>query len=162
MAGLFPWKKKTSKIAGNGSQLVPARDFPSLLRQMQSHFDGFLEQFADRMLVSRNGETNGWRWGVEMEDREDAMVVRAEAPGFECGDFDVQIQENQLVLRASKKSDSKKNGQEYREERECYESIPLPSGIEKEKIDARYHNGVLTITLPKSAVTKAKRIAVKG
>ena len=49
---------------------------------------------------------------------------------------------------------------EYREQ-ECYESVALPSGIETEKVAAKYHNGVLTVTLPKSAESKAKRIAVK-
>lgn|GEM_PF-4220634 len=129
-------KKQNTKTAGNGSALAPGRDFPSLLRRMQADFDGLLEQFTDNWAVSRNGETNGWRWDLEMEDKDDALVVRADAPGFECGDFDVQVKENPLVLRATRKTENKKNNEEYVEQRKCYESIPLPSGIEKEKIEA--------------------------
>ena len=55
----------------------------------------------------------------------------------------------------------KKEG-EYQQQCECYESITLPPGIDKDKIDARYHSGLFTVTIPKIAAGKAKRIAVKA
>ena len=108
-------------------------------------------------------EDNGWCWGLEVRDEDDAVVVQAEAPGLEAGDIDVQVSENRLVLRASKKvetKDDKGEVQEYREQ-ECNESVALPAGIDKDKVDARYHNGVLTVTLPRTAAGKAKLIPVK-
>jgi HSP20 family protein len=51
--------------------------------------------------------------------------------------------------------------QEYSEQ-ECFESVALPSGIDKDKVKAEYEKGVLTVTLPKTAASKAKRIAVKA
>ena len=101
-------------------------------------------------------------WGLDVEDKEDSIVIRAEAPGFEAGDFDIHVSDNQLVLSASARRKRKEKAGEYREQCECYESLPLPAGIDKDKIDARYHNGVLTLTIPKTATGKAKRIAVKA
>lgn len=161
MAGLIPWRKKRSPATGNGGALAQGQDFSTLLRRMQSEFAELFERFAQDWPVSWNGG-NGWRWGLDVEDKEDSFVVQAEAPGFEAGDFDIQVTDNQLVLRASRKTETKKKEGDYREQCECYESMMLPSGIDKDKIDARYHNGVLTLTIPKTAEGKAKKIAVKA
>lgn len=165
MAGLIPWRKKRTEATGNGNNggaLAPVRDFPTLMRRMQSEFDELFERFARDLPVSWKGFGNGWNWGLDVEDKADSVVVRAEAPGFEAGDFDIQVSDNRLVLRASRKKESKEKKGEYREQCECYESMTLPSGIDKDKIDARYHNGVLTLTIPKTAEGKAKKISVKA
>lgn len=128
-------------------------EFDRLFERMVREFPSFMEPGAE-----------GWRWGVEVEDQEGKVVVRAEAPGFEPGDFDLRVDDNRLVLRAVKKvetKDEKGNVQERREQ-ECFESFALPAGIDKDQVDASYHNGVLTITLPKTAEGKAKKIAVKS
>jgi HSP20 family protein len=40
--------------------------------------------------------------------------------------------------------------------------VTLPAGVDKDKVEAKYHNGILTVTMPKTAQGKAKRIAVKN
>jgi HSP20 family protein len=75
-----------------------------------------------------------------------------------------RVSDNRLVLRASKKvetKDEKGKIQEYREQK-CYESVTLPSGIDKEKVEAKYHNGVLTVRLPKTSEGKGRHIPVKS
>jgi len=162
MTSLLPWSRKHTEASGNGGTLTPARNLPSLMRRMQNEFDELFERFAQDLPMGRGLGGNGWRWGLDVEDRDNSMVVRAEAPGFEAGDFDIQVSENRLTLRACHKKEAKGKGSEYREERECYESMWLPEGIDKDKIDARYHSGVLTVTIPKTAAAKAKRISVKA
>jgi len=67
-----------------------------------------------------------------------------------------------VALRAVRKAETKKDeGREW-SQRECYQSVTVPPGIDKDKVEARYHNGVLTITLPKTAEAKGRRVAVKG
>jgi HSP20 family protein len=131
---------------------------------MRDEFDRFFDRMTRDFsgITEMNGE--GWRWGLEVEDEDDNVVVRAEAPGFDAGDLDLRVEDNRLVLRASKKVETKDNKgkvQEYREQ-ECYESVALPSGIDKDKVGAKYHNGVLTVTLPKTTAGKAKRIEIKA
>jgi HSP20 family protein len=162
MAGLIPWRRKKAEPAGNGGALVPLRNFPSLMRRMQSEFGELFERFGREWPLSLEDFGRGWDWGLDVEDKEDCFVIQAEAPGFEAGDFDLRVSGDRLILRASRKSETKEKETEHREEYECYESMTLPPGIDKDKIDARYHNGVLTVTIPKTKEGRGKKIAVKN
>ena len=160
MSVLKPWKSKRTELFGNGHRDIGLRDFPTLMRKMQSEFEELMERFA-RDLPAVSGDS-GWKWGVTMEEKEDCIMIHAEAPGFEAADFDLQVSGNRLTLKAAHKVDKKEKKSEFHESRECYESMLLPSGIDMEKIDASYHSGVLTLTIPKTADYKSKKIAVKA
>jgi HSP20 family protein len=135
-------------------------DFPFALSRMRDEFDRMLERFSRDWPML--GEKNGWRWDVSMEDKDDAIVVRAEAPGFEPGDFDLQVSDGRLIMKAERKSETKDKEGESWQQREYYHAFSLPAGIDKDKVDASYHNGVLTISLPKTPEGKGRKIAVKG
>jgi HSP20 family protein len=133
------------------------------MSRMREEFDRYFDRLAKEFAAFARTNGEGWNWGLEVEDEDENVVVKAEAPGFEANDFDVRVEDSRLVLRASKKietKDEKGKVKEYREQ-QCYESVSLPTGIEKGKVEAKYHNGVLTVTLPKSAESKGKKITVK-
>jgi len=159
MRSLIPWRRIRKAMAGDGG--AAGRDVPTLLNRMREEFDQVYERCAREMPALWRGE-EGWNWGLDVKDEEGAIVVRAEAPGFEAGDFDVEVSDDHLVLRASKKVEKVDEAGKRREvrEQECYESVALPSGIAKDKVGAEYHNGILTVTLPKTAEAKGKRIPV--
>lgn len=158
---LIPWrKKKASK--GNGGSLTTLQDFPSVLRRMRSEFDELFEDFAENWPAVAIPSGNGWKWGLELDDQDDKVVLRAEAPGFEPEDFDLKITGDRLTLRAKHKKELKEKGNEYHEERECYEAVTLPSGIDTSKVDAKYHNGVLTVSIPKTKEGRGQKITVKA
>jgi HSP20 family protein len=154
--------KEKEEVAPRGGALAPSREFPFFLSRMRDEFDRLIDRLAQHWPIPWGVE--GWRWGIDVRDEEDAVVVQAEAPGFEAGDFEVQVSDNRLVLRASKKVETKDEKGQIRESREqkFYESVTLPAGINKDKVEAGYHNGVLTVTLPKIAEAKAKRVTVKS
>jgi len=162
MAGLIPRRRKEAEGAGNGGALAPLRDFPSLMRRMQSEFGELFGRFGREWPISLEDFVRAWHWGIEVEDKEDSFIVRAEAPGFEAGDFDLRISGDRLILRPSRKAETKEKEGKCQEEYECYESMALPPGIEKEKIEARYHSGVLSVTIPKTKEGRGKKIAVKN
>lgn len=140
--------------------LVPYLEFPFSFARMRDEFDRLWDQFA-RWPSLWQGV--GRQRCLEIQDQENAVIVRAEAPGFEADDFDIRVSDHHLLLSASRKVEGKdKEGKtrEYREQ-ECYESVMLPPEIDKDKIEAQYRNGILTITLPKTTEGKAKRITVK-
>ena len=164
MKSMIPWRSKKTEAANRGGQLIPLGDFTFSLSRMRDEFDRFFERMAREFSAVAKVEGEGWRWGLDVADEDDTIVVRAEAPGFDADDLDLRVEDDRLVLRASKKvetKDEKGKTQESREQ-ECYESVALPVGIDKEKVDAKYHHGVLTITLPKTDKGKAKRISVKA
>lgn len=162
MTALIPWRTRQMEATGNGGPLSAPRDFPLLMRRMQSEFDELFNRFARSWPLPADDLGPGWSWGLEVDDKGDRLVLRAEAPGFEADDFDLRISGDRLVLRASHQTKSKEKGVESREEFECYESVSLPSGIDRDKIDAKYHNGVLTVTIPKTKEARGKKIAVKN
>lgn len=132
----------------------------SLIDRMRSDFDRMLNRFDSGW--GQTWEENGASWGMDIRDEEDALVVVAETPGFAAADFDLRIQENQLILRAAHKAEQKEKGAQAVQDRQYYESVLLPSGLDKEKVEASYQNGVLTVRLPKTAEGKPRKIAIKA
>ncbi len=157
-----PKTSQAEPAAPRRGEVTPYREFPFFLSRMRDEFDRLFERFSQQW--PGVFDANGWRWGLNIRDEENAVVVEAEAPGFDAGDFDVQVSDNRLVLRASKKTETKGKEGKVAERRaqECYESVTLPPGIDKNKVEARYHNGVLTVTFPKTAEGKARHITVKS
>ena len=88
-------------------------------------------------------------------------MLRAEAPGFEPGDFDLQIRGNQITVRAEHKQETRsEQGSEF----SCgtlFRSFPLPAGVDQTKIEAQYRNGVLEVRFPKTPEARGKRIPVQ-
>jgi HSP20 family protein len=156
MFSLIPWKK-----SGNDRGSVSAEPAHQLAR-LRQEFDSLLDRFWSGW-PSLGGdwfaEHGGWRLGVNEDDRE--YLVRAEAPGFDVGDFDVQIRGNHLVIRAEHKVERQEGAGSAYHYGTFYRSIPIPQGVEADKIDARYRNGVLELRLPKGEGARGKRIAVK-
>ncbi len=163
MFSLTPWKTKKAGVAGNGGALASTKEFPFYLNRMRDEFDRLFERFTQGW-PGHAEDNNGWRWGLEVQDEDNAYVVAAEAPGFEPSDFDIQVRGNQLILRAAHKTEKKtKEGKvEEFQEQQCYESVALPPGIDENKIAAKYHSGVLTITVPKTEAGKGKKVPVKA
>jgi HSP20 family protein len=156
--------EQKEKAATRERALAPYGDFPFFLSRMRDEFDRLFDQFARSWASLWGGAGGGWRWGIDVRDVADAVIVQAEAPGFEAGDFDIRVSDNRFTLRAARKVETKDEKGKIREykEQECYESVTLPPGIDKDKVEAKYHNGVLTVTFPKTAEGKGKQITVKS
>lgn len=163
MAAVTANKKSEHKEATPaGQEMQRAEDRPFFLSRMRDEFDRMFHRFTRNWptLWEMGGST--WRWDVNLQEKDDALVVTAEAPGFEASDFDIRVEDHRLVLRASHKSEIKEKEMQKTEERECYQSITLPCDINTDKVDATYHNGVLTVTMPKPAEAKGKKVPVQG
>jgi len=147
MFGLVPWKKN-----GNGSGALANRaEHPvSLFRsEFDTLFDRFLGHWPD-------GDWAGW--GLEADETDAHVTVAMDAPGFDPGDFDVQVSGDTLRVTAERKGE-KVSG---RFERRFQRSVALPAAVDPDKVEAKYRNGVLELTLPKTEQAKWKRIAVRG
>jgi HSP20 family protein len=158
MRSLVPWKRRSEEKSGTALAERPRDVLTEMRRELDSLFDRF---FGEWPLWGGDGGTL-MGWGFDVDDRENELVVRADAPGFEPDDFNVEIVGDALVLKAEHKEEEKEgNGHRYRRGR-LYRRILLPHGVETDKIDARYHNGVLEVHVPKGEAAKGKRIAVKA
>jgi HSP20 family protein len=160
MAGTIAKPKQEKEIATNAP--TGMRDIPSLMRYMQCEFDELFHRFARNWPMSIEDFSRHWSWGMSIDDQDDCVIVRAEAPGFEASDFDLRVTGDRLVLRANRKNEKKEKQGESLEERRCYESMILPPGVDTDKMDASYRDGVLTITIPKTVEGRGKKIDIKS
>jgi HSP20 family protein len=104
---------------------------------------------------------------LDVEDREDSLVVKAEVPGVKPGDMEIELHGDQLFIRGEKKEEKEEKDEEkkyYYKER-SYGSFSRTVGlgveVDPEDIDARYKDGVLTITLKKMQAKRARKIEIK-
>ena len=158
MASLIPWKRR-SEERGSSALAERPRD---VLTQMRRELDSLFDRFFSGWPTLAGGDWPVTGWDFDVDDSGKEIVVHAEAPGFEPDDFNIEIVGDNLLLKAERKEEDKSgNGYHFRQER-LYRMVPLPHGVEAEKIEARYHNGVLEIRVPKGEETKGKRITVKS
>lgn len=108
------------------------------------------------------------RWGLLPADiiaDESEVVVRLEAPGMEAGNFEIEVRDGVLVVRGEKRLERERREGRYHLMERAYGSferaIPLPTEVDESRAQAKYKNGVLTITLQKSERARARRIEVR-
>ena len=142
-------------------RLIKRRGLTRPLSRLRDQLEEMFEE-PDFALSDLSG--GAWVPAVDVLDGKDKLTVNAELPGFKREDLDVSIYENNLILSGERKSEEERQeGEFYRSERfygRFQRSISLPFAVDTTKIQARYHNGVLTVTLPKSEQAKAKQIDV--
>jgi HSP20 family protein len=107
-----------------------------------------------------------WSPVVDVEERENEIVLNAELPGMKKSDIEITIEENHLTLHGEKKSESK-NGDEgsdyFRSERffgKFERSFHLPTYVAADEAQASFKNGILQVILPKKEDAKSKKITI--
>jgi HSP20 family protein len=100
---------------------------------------------------------------VDVVDRDDEIIVKAEVPGVDKKDLDISVTDNTVSIKGSTSHEEKEEkGDYYRCEisRGSFSRVvPLPADVDAEKASSKFKDGVLELTLPK--VKKAKRHTVK-
>jgi HSP20 family protein len=104
---------------------------------------------------------------IDVVDDGDALRIVAELPGLSRDDVKLEVVENMLLLSGNKQIESK--GEEkgcYRVERafgQFQRAVPLPAGVDPDRAEARFENGVLTVRMPKAeqAQQTTKQIQIK-
>ncbi len=144
----------------------PIREFDTLRRDMERLFEDVFEPFGRRhRWLPRLSERDEIVPNVDMLDRKNEIVVKAQLPGVEKGDVDLAITKDSLTI----KGEIKKEEEEKKENYYCSEctygsflrTIPLPAEIDTAKVKADFKNGVLKVKLPKLEEAKAKEVKVK-
>ena len=140
--------------------LVPMRSAFDLAldRVFRDVFEGFPGWEATPWTPRGFPAVNAW------ED-EKAFHVEAELPGFEEKDVNVTVLGNELRLEGRREEKHEESEKVYHRERytgEFARVLRFPVDIEESRIEARFKNGLLTITLPKAAAALPRRIEVRG
>ncbi len=136
---------------------TPLRDLMTLHEETGSMLDSFFERRGE----AANGE---WVPALDVSERENEVVVKAEIPGMSKEDIKVSVKDDMLTISGEKKREEREEGENWHRVERTYGSfkrmLTLPS-VDNEKVEARYKDGVLEIRLPKQESAKPKEIPIK-
>ncbi len=101
---------------------------------------------------------------MDVHEDDDTLTVAMELPGLTREQIEVTLEGGVLTVSGEKQIERKKEGKRYytveRRTGSFRRSVSLPTDVNVEKASARFENGVLTITVPKSESVKPKRLTV--
>ena len=165
---LIPWARHDEAARSKAMQPgTGEHPMAELQRQMNQVFESFWGK-VDRPLAGFD-----WPFG-EQAPRSDVVEtaggveVTVELPGMEQKDVEVSLSGDTLTIKGEKKVERQEDKKGYyvseRSYGSVYRTIPLPSGVDTDKAEASFKNGVLIVKIPHSpeAKAKAKRIEVKA
>ena len=102
---------------------------------------------------------------LEIAESDDALTVKAEVPGFEAKELDIQVQGDRLTISGKHEAteETKKGKTIYSERRasEVFRSVALPAEVDSSKVTAELKDGIVTIELPKAPHAKSVRVEAK-
>ena len=107
-----------------------------------------------------------WTPSLDFSESKDAYVVKTEIPGIDPKEIQVSVDSGMLTIKGEKKQEKEQKDEHYYRVERSYgsfsRSVRLPGAIEGDKVNATFKNGVLTVSLPKSAAAKGTQIPVKA
>ena len=147
------------KEAKMPSELGPWRPF----RESVSLRDAMDRLFEDSVITPR---AIGTMPKIDIREKKDSVVVKAELPGISEENVNVEILDNVMTISGVKEEEKEeeKEGFFYKESHSgSFErSFNLPSDVKADQAEADMNNGVLTITIPKVEPKVAKKVAIKA
>ncbi|HET9424192.1 MAG TPA: Hsp20/alpha crystallin family protein [Gemmatimonadaceae bacterium] len=117
--------------------------------------------------VNGNEAARLWVPAIDLFEKKDAYVVRAELPGVDRSNIEITLEKNILTISGQKAGMVEGRDEEIRvfaAERVSggfSRSLRMPEHIDGEKIEAEYKDGLLTVTVPKAEVAQPRRIELK-
>lgn len=162
----------STEKGGAISRTMPARAMAPL-DDVERMMDRMLGDFFPRSFL----QPFGWRSAspladleaqvprVDVIDRDDQVIVRAELPGVRKEDVDVAVNDSTVTIRANVQQENEEDrGDYYRREirRGVFvRSIALPTEVDGNNAKATFNNGVLELTLPKAEHARARHIPIQ-
>jgi len=99
---------------------------------------------------------------INIEEQKEAVCIEAYLPGVEPKDVELLIEDNTLTIKG-RRDTGNGGGNYHRRERfsgEFARIVSLPEGLDSNKAEARYHDGILSITIARAEEKKSKQITV--
>ncbi len=126
-----------------------------------------LNRVFDQALSAATGGARTWVPALDVAERADAYLVNAELPGVSPDQVEVGFEQNVLTIRGAKPAsfDSAAEGElrvfaAERTHGSFERSIRLPEFVDSDRIDARFANGLLTVTVPKAQAAQPRKIEI--
>ena len=150
------------------------RPFETLRKEMDRLFDEFGEDFWRRPVRSLAAFERSWPRKfaaapvVDVAETDTAYEITAELPGMDEKNIEVNVANGGITIKGEKKEETEEKKKDYYVSERRYGSFEryftLPEAADADKIAATFKNGVLKVTLPKTAEAQkpAKKIEIKA
>ncbi len=134
---------------------------------MRSLFDDFFDVLETPGRGRRSWfEGAMWAPAVDLIDQKDKILAKVELPGVEKKDVKISLVDNNLTIQGEIKKEEETKKEDYYYRERAYgnyaRTISLPAEIDKDKIVAKFKNGILEITLPKKPEVQPKEITIEA
>ncbi|GGO68175.1 Hsp20/alpha crystallin family protein [Nonomuraea cavernae] len=139
-----------------GGETLPSREFEDVYDRL------------GQLMSAALGETEGgvmgpWIPMADVSETENSFVVEVDVPGVSKDQIDVQLSERELIV--SGQIEEREHERRHRKTRRTgrFElRTLLPGDVDDERVDARLHDGVLTLTIPKAEAAKPRHIEISA
>ncbi len=112
------------------------------------------------------GGVSTWTPQFEVKETSDAYVIKADLPGVNQDDIDINLTGNRLIVSGRREAEERHEGDNYFAFERSYgtftRAFTLPEGVDPDQVQAELKNGVLTLTIPKREEVKPRKISLKG
>ncbi len=112
------------------------------------------------------GVTSGYRWkpSADITETDDSYEVHVELPGVSKDDVQISVKDNLLTIKGEKRQENEDKSKNYKRIERRYgtfeRNFTLPPKGEAGNINAKYNDGVLTLSIPKPEEVKPKEIQI--
>ena len=142
----------------------PGSEMGNLNQNMERFFDEILGRGLRRTADERPLR-GAWVPAINILEREGAMEIQADLPGLKAEDVEVTVEDGALTLRGERKLEEAAEGETYHRVERTYgmfeRTFNLPSSVDTSKIEARFTNGEMVLTLPKREESKPRTVKIK-
>lgn len=156
MFDITPWRRKKNELAPSTWETDFHRGFDDLVHRF---FGGERSIFPGRFL----GRT--FSPLIDIAENENEILITAEIPGMDQKDLEVDLSEWVLTIKGEKKEEKEERRENYHRVERSYgsfsRSFTLPCEVQEDKVEAKYEDGILSLTLPKAESSKKKTIPIK-
>ena len=141
----------------------PARELDAFQSDMNRLFDSF---FGHREDASGYGSSRRWIPPMDLVETEDNLVLRADLPGVDQGDIEIEVKDGVLTVSGERKAQHEEKREGYHRVERSFgrfsRSLELPKGVDPENVSAHFDKGVLEVRMPKPEERKPTRIEIQG
>jgi HSP20 family protein len=138
----------------------PVSTLGSFSRSPWSGLETEIDRLFETALGSFGDPTSATRFPVDLYEDKDNAYVRAELPGVNREDIQVEMVEDYLTISAARKAGTDQEGGEGEQSFSFSRSVTIPEQVQSDKVTANYENGVVTVTLPKREEAKPRKVTV--
>lgn len=142
----------------------PARELDAFQNDMNRLFDGFFGRRDGT--VDGNYAARRWIPPMDLVETEDNLVLRADLPGVDRDDIEIEVKEGVLTVSGERKAQHEEKREGFHRVERSFgrfsRSLELPKGVEAGGIQASFERGVLEVRMPKPAERRPTRIEIQG